>query len=495
MLSLIPICLLLAFAQAPAGWNDTLTRASRLLLQGKSVEAIALYEKAVQASPSFDAAHYGLAEAHLVAADALKPQGASQAAARRRHLEAAAVHYRRAIDLGSGQNLMAMASLVTVYGKDGLNRLSEAEAFARQLVQAHPSTVVWHVKLAGLLFDQGRLAEGTDVLHKAPTVLQGGDRIVFGLTLTNTVVERPELSASLARILLEDARTLADQELKSQPQNRDLLMIKSAALELLATRVEQDPKRREALKKEASSAFDRFHEAGLRESGIPTEWAPAQNRANELAGQGKHKESADVYQKFLKDHPNFAPAHVALGMAYLTAAPPPNDRSATAATERTRYYELARAAYQRAIDVARPSDELPDGFLMLAMLYSPGEMNRPAEREALLQNGIKKYPADPESHMALIRDRVWAGNAAAVDALITNARAAVAKTYHRRLAIGRGLYQIGSSPDVGVPMASKLLAAAVVALDEALKLEPNGADALWLKSEVLKEQARRKKDP
>src|SRR5215203_5685915 len=97
---LAPLFALLLVAQAPAGWSDTQARGSRLSLEGKSAEAIALYERVLRTSPNFDEAHYALGEAHKLAADNLKPQGASQAA-RRRHLEAAAEHYRRVIDLRS----------------------------------------------------------------------------------------------------------------------------------------------------------------------------------------------------------------------------------------------------------------------------------------------------------------------------------------------------------------------------------------------------------
>jgi tetratricopeptide (TPR) repeat protein len=108
MLPLIaPFFALLVFAQAPAGWNDTQARGSRLLLEGRSAEAIALYEKVLQTSPDFDEAHYALAEAHELAADQLTPQGASHAASRRRHLEAAAVHYRQVIDVRSAHAPMA----------------------------------------------------------------------------------------------------------------------------------------------------------------------------------------------------------------------------------------------------------------------------------------------------------------------------------------------------------------------------------------------------
>jgi tetratricopeptide (TPR) repeat protein len=500
---------LLVLAQAPAGWSDTQTRGSRLLLEGKSAEAIGLYEKVLQASPDFDEAHYALAEAHELAADNLKPQGASRGAIRRRHLETAAAHYRRVIDLRSAHAPMAMRSLAVIYGKDGLDRPVDAERFARQLVQARPTSAVWHLMLARLIFDQGRDADATDVLHKARSVVQAGDRNLFAIALADTVVERSALSPSLARILVEDALALAEQGLKSEPENRDLLMTKAAAFELLATRIETDPTRREAFKKEASNVFDRFHEIGLRERGVPKEWPHVQERTNDLQANGKVTEAVEVFQSFLSTYPDFGPAYASLGMAYLMLSPPPppppppppggaaKPRTVPlkASPEQLKNFELARAAFQRSMDLAPPSDELPGAYLLLVQMYAPDALDRPAEREALLQTAITKYPTDPAGHFALIREKLAAGNVAAVDTLMKNARVAIPATYRGRLAMARAICQLVLDPDVRAPDARRLLTDAVAAIDEALKLEPKSPDALWQKSTILYLQAQRESDP
>jgi len=511
---LAPFLALLVLAQAPAGWNDIHARGSRLLLEGKSAEAIALYEKVLQASPNFDEALYALAEAHELAAAHLKPQGASEVASRRRHLEAAAGHYRRVIDLRSSHAPMAMKSLAVVYGKDGLNRLADAERFARQLVQARPNSVVWHVMLARVIFDQGRDADATDVLHRARTAVQAGDRNMFAMALTETVVERSALSPPLARILVDDALALADLGLKSDPDNRDLLMTKAAAFELLATRIEADPKRREAFKKEASSVFDRFHEIGLRERGVPKEWAEVQERTNDLQAKGKFTEAVEVLQKFLKTYPKFGPAYTSLGMAYLMLSPPPaspppapprspaNPRTAPpkaapakVTPEQLKHLELARVAFQRSVDLAPPSDELPEAYLLLVQMYAPDALNRPAEREALLQTAINTYPTDPAGHFALIREKLAAGNMAAVDTLMKNARTAIPATYRGRLALASSIYGLVLDPDIPAPDARRLLTDAVAAIDEALKLEPKSPGALWQKAAIVNLQAERETDP
>ena len=509
-----PFLTLLLFAQAPAGWNDTQARGARLVLDGKPAEAIALYEKVLQTSPDFDEAHYALGQAHELAAAALEPLRASQAASRRRHLEAAAVHYRRVIDLRSAYAPMAMSSLAVLYGKDGLNRPADAELFARQLVQARPDSVVWHVMLARLIFDQGRDADATDVLHKARGVVQAGDRNLFAMTLTETVVERSSLSPALARILVDDALALADEGLKGDPDNRDLLMTKAAAFELLATRIETDPTRREASKTEARTVFDRFLEIGRRERGIPKEWEEVQDRTNDLRAQGRITEAIEVFQQFLKTYPNFGPAYTSLGMAYWMLSPPPppppppppgsaaNPRTAPpraapakATAEQLKHFELARAAFQRSVDLAPPSDELPEAYLLLVQMYAPAALNRPAEREALLQAAINRYPTDPAGHFALIREKLSAGDIAAVDTLMKNARAAIPATFRGRSGLARAIYTLVLDPDVRAPDARRLLADAVTAIDEALKLQPKSPDALWRKSVILNLQAERETDP
>ena len=74
-------------AQAPQGWDDTHLRGLELVSEGKSEEAIALYEGAVARAPDFDGALYALADAHRMLALQLAAQGPSEDASRRRHLE------------------------------------------------------------------------------------------------------------------------------------------------------------------------------------------------------------------------------------------------------------------------------------------------------------------------------------------------------------------------------------------------------------------------
>jgi tetratricopeptide (TPR) repeat protein len=158
-------------------------------------------------------------------------------------------------------------------------------------------------------------------------------------------------------------------------------------------------------------------------------------------------------------------------------------------------FELARAAFQRSVDLAPPSDDLPEAYLLLVQMYAADALNRPAERDALLEAAIRKYPRDPAGHFALIRERLAAGNMAAVDTLMKEARAAIPSTYRGRLGLAKEIYLSVLTPAITAPQARKLLADAVTAIDEALKLEPASPDALWQKSNILKLQAQRETDP
>jgi tetratricopeptide (TPR) repeat protein len=216
----------------------------------------------------------------------------------------------------------------------------------------------------------------------------------------------------------------------------------------------------------------------------------------------------------LETYPKFGPAYTSLGMAYLALSPPPppppppargsaakpstaqpEAAPPKASPEELKYLELARAAFQRSVDLAPPSDELPEAYLLLVQMHASNALDRPAEREALLQTAIKQYPTDPAAHFALIREKLAAGNVAAVGTLMTNARAAIPATYRGRLGLARATYALVLDPDVRAPEARRLLTDALAAIDEALNLEPKSPDALWEKSTILNLQAERETDP
>src|SRR5690242_2954090 len=84
---------LAASAQAPAGWEDASRRASQLILDHKTGDAIAVYQRIVRQAPDFQPARYELADAlRLRALETMMRSGSATAA--RQDLEQAETHLR-----------------------------------------------------------------------------------------------------------------------------------------------------------------------------------------------------------------------------------------------------------------------------------------------------------------------------------------------------------------------------------------------------------------
>src|SRR5689334_18276504 len=143
--------------QAPAGWDQTYDKALALIVQGKPADAVALYERVLKGAPNFGDGHVALGEAYLAWAETLEGAPA-QAAAFRRHLEAAATHHKRAIEPRAPRAFFSRKDLVDIYRKNRLNQPAEAEANARAIAAERPQSAVWHNLLASVLLEQGRYA-------------------------------------------------------------------------------------------------------------------------------------------------------------------------------------------------------------------------------------------------------------------------------------------------------------------------------------------------
>jgi len=295
--TLMPLLVLLvSLTQTPAGWENTSTKGAELILQGKASEAVTLFEKVVRTSPDFADGHLRLADAHVAVAESIKDRGASQAAARRQHLETAATHYKRAIELGSVREVIAKKSLVDLYRKDGLNQLDEAEKYARQLLGVRPQSVVWHHLLAEVLIDERRYDEAATVLHKAVPQVDEKDRALLAMTMIDAMIKTPEITGASARTLAEDSLAIVDRALKAPSPDRQLYAVRSGALKMLADRVEQNPAKKKALLADSDLAFDKFRElAGPAPPepppAPPTAWELNQMKASTLWDQVRTQKS------------------------------------------------------------------------------------------------------------------------------------------------------------------------------------------------------------
>jgi len=103
-------------AQTPAGWDAAYQRAAQLILDHKTSDAIAIYQRIVRQAPDFQPARYELADAlRLRALENILRNGS--AAARRQDFEQAETHFRFVRDHGGEYRPLAVMKLVSLYGE------------------------------------------------------------------------------------------------------------------------------------------------------------------------------------------------------------------------------------------------------------------------------------------------------------------------------------------------------------------------------------------
>jgi hypothetical protein len=395
------------FAQSPAGWDETSRRGQQLMLDNKTPQAIALFERVVKSAPDFDAAHYELGEAYRMRALELALQGPSQEQERQRHLGLAATHLQRAAAPAGLYEQLAWGKLMMLYGKDELNRPLELVNAARQYVRVSPSSVIGHVNLARALRTTGQDSAALAALMNARRQIAPDGAHLLAVTIVDFVATTSESRPADFKALLDYAEAPLKRAIADDPSDRQSVMAAAALFKVRAEKVETDPKRRAALLDESNRLFERFLDMnpnrGVADA-PPVPAAPAdaaRTQADALAARRQFVEAAAVYEKFTRSNPEFLPAH-----------------------------------YLR-ID-------------------------------------------------ALVR----AGEAAAIDAALEAARRSVPATAEKRYEAATYLFDtVTHTKDIAAAEANKLLAAATVALDDALTQKPEYIEALVYKSLVLRTRA------
>ena len=238
---------------SPEGWTELNHETIRLFSEGRKAESTAMLESFVELHPDFADGHFALAANHEFMAVDLKDQP-EQVAERTRHLEAAVAHYERFRELKSDPDDRAQASnlLVNLYGPDGLNRMDEAVAVAREYTMERPKDPGGFAKLARSLRQQGSYDAGTQVLLEAVRRFPPGERDTqLSDELIAYVQETPQLSRETAERLLAEALSDAERQM-AVPATRGLgLMLKSRAVQASAQRIEQNPDRQRELEAES----------------------------------------------------------------------------------------------------------------------------------------------------------------------------------------------------------------------------------------------------
>ena len=171
-------------AQEPPGWNDVVKKVMAVLAD-RPAEAIALIQKVVDANPNFGEGHSMLATAHSSAAETLEDAGPAQAATRRRHLEAAARHYRRSLELTRTNSLLDQLSLAETYGPGALNQPREAEAAIRPHVDVRPQSREGQALLAWALLETARPEAARATLRQGRAAIEPDNQLMFGAALTD----------------------------------------------------------------------------------------------------------------------------------------------------------------------------------------------------------------------------------------------------------------------------------------------------------------------
>ena len=473
-----------------------------MMVDGKAVEAAALVQKFVTAHPDFGEGHSMLASLHSVAAEALEEAGPAEAARRRRHLETAAVHYRRSLELTRAARPLDVLSLARVYGPGALNQPAETEKYARLTLDAYSGSVEAQSLLAWALAETERSDAAAASLQRARAATADvEDRLKLAIAVAD-LAKQPSASAAAARALLVEALAITDDAIKSAPGFGQAYMTKSIVIERQAAR-EQDAARRAALTAESKALWNKGREviaAAAAQRGdapatpplpkVPDGWYDDAAKARDLAAAGKHAEPLAIYEKYVASHPDFADAHDLAAGTHQSMGDAIKATGAQPSATRRRHFETAVKHYRRAAELAAAGADMPRQYWALFELYGEDHLNRPADADALARDVVKRYPADAASHMMLVKIFATTRQTGLMASALDTARALVPTTPEARQKLGVYLYDLVYN-DAKIPAEDgrTLLLEAIAAFDQALQARPDHREALVYKSLALRLQA------
>jgi hypothetical protein len=208
--------------------------------------------------------------------------------------------------------------------------------------------------------------------------------------------------------------------------------------------------------------------------------------------EGKDAEVVAIYEKWVAEYPNFSDAHVMLAGAHDGLARAARlSHGPDAANTSTAHFEIAAVHLRRAVDLEGSNASTFDSMRSLIDVYGPIGLDRPAEYERLVGEGLRRHPAEPLAHAYVIF--LLARKGEPIDGAARAARAAIPKTAQARTELAGVL--MAFVRDYGETVAVPLAAAARGLVDDALKMNPNDIDALEQKAEILRDQARRVSEP
>jgi tetratricopeptide (TPR) repeat protein len=254
--------------------------------------------------------------------------------------------------------------------------------------------------------------------------------------------------------------------------------------------------------------------------------------ANTAYQQQDYKKAADLYEKALQANPNLGQAYFFLGNSYdnlwrpSKKGDPENDALLTKAVEN----------YQKCAEILASSEKAEDkklGKLALEYLvaaYGPDKLNDPAKAEPVVQRMIQLEPSEPTNYFALAKIYEDAGAYPEAEQMLLRAKEArpgdpavymqLAGYYNRQAQFDKTIdaleqraqkepnnpeafytistyYWDKAYKDPSVTDADKRIYVqkGLEAVDRALQIKPDYAEALIFKGLLLRLQANLEKDP
>jgi hypothetical protein len=132
----------------------------------------------------------------------------------------------------------------------------------------------------------------------------------------------------------------------------------------------------------------------------PPGWSDAVDKAAALAQAGRHDEMIALFEGWVQKYPNHLGARMMLAGAHENAAKAALIAGGPgAAAIATKHFEAAVAQGRRSIALA-PGDF--DIFALLIDNHGRIGLNRPAEYERLVREGLQQHPTEPRAHAYFI---------------------------------------------------------------------------------------------
>ncbi|MEO5895370.1 MAG: TonB family protein [Vicinamibacterales bacterium] len=486
-------------------WDKLSQTALKLVVDGRTTEAIRAVEKFLAAHPNIADVHFLLAGFYEQRTGFKSPPDAAQ----RRDLETAAKHYLRTSELlpDPAQRFIIVWKLAKLYDVDQLNDPVRAEQYARLLVDEYPARGESHMAYARLLRGKGDIAGAADVMRKgrgAASMPIPGLLLAMQYPIEHVQASR-DLSRDMVRARLEEAIAAGDAILahadKEQADYRLATMGKAMALELEAERVAPDRRRRIALLLESErwGAAIAEHKNGVPPplrtlspaAATELDWEYLRRWNSRLADAGGMVEAIAAYERYLAERPKFAPAHHELAELLIRAASEASDKAM--ATSRL---EQAAAQLQQVSELATTPEERDRAFTRLLDLYRPKLLNRPAQEEATARVMTKRQPTVPAGHYALATVLLRTGRLAEGERVLRGARTAIKPAAPSRAAMAGELVQVILIQELPPDVARRLFDEAGELVAEAEKLNSNDVTVLESRMSWLNLSAERfEKDP